>query len=110
MILYGISNCDTVRKAKKYLESAGYSFVFHDFRKDGLRPAMLESWLKFTDYAQLINKRSTGWKGLTAEQQQAVDQHDLVLVCQFPTLIKRPVLVTETKLLIGFNINEYKAL
>ena len=110
MILYGIANCDTVRKAKKLLEQAGHPFRFHDFRKEGLTPAMIQAWLAYADYSQLINKRSTTWKGLTESEQQAIESQDLELVCQHPTLIKRPLLDTGSRLLIGFNASEYQQL
>lgn len=110
MILYGIANCDTVRKAKKLLEQHGHPVTFHDFRKEGLTPSMIQAWLNDVNYADLINKRSTSWKALSPEQQRAVDAQDLDLVCQFPTLIKRPILETGSKLLVGFNASEYQQL
>lgn len=110
MILYGISNCDTVRKARKFLEQAQLSFEFHDFRQQGLTPEHIQAWLKHCDYDQLINKRSTSWKQLTESERQAVDNQDLSVVCQYPTLIKRPVLQLADRLLIGFNLTDYQAL
>ncbi|SFR51956.1 Spx/MgsR family RNA polymerase-binding regulatory protein [Thiomicrospira sp. ALE5] len=110
MILYGIANCDTVRKARKLLEQAGHSFLFHDFRKEGLTAEMIQDWLTHTDYSKLINKRSTTWKGFNELEQQAVESQDLQLVCQHPTLIKRPLLDTGSGLLIGFNASEYQQL
>lgn len=110
MILYGIANCDTVRKAKKALEALGHDFSFHDFRKQGLTPEIIQAWLVKADYNQIINKRSTGWKSLTDAQRSAVENQDLDLVCQHPTLIKRPILQTQHQLLIGFNPTEYQSL
>lgn len=110
MILYGISNCDTVRKARKFLESAGHSFQFHDFRKDGLSTETIQTWLTYTDYSDLINKRSTTWKQLSNSEQAAIDDQDLTLLTQHPTLIKRPVLQLDQRLLIGFKLEEYQNL
>lgn len=110
MILYGISNCDTVRKARKFLESAGHHFQFHDFRKHGLNTETIQNWLTYTDYTNLINKRSTSWKQLSKAQQLAIENKDLELLTQHPTLIKRPALQLDEKLLIGFKLEEYQNL
>lgn len=110
MILYGISNCDTVRKARKYLESAGRNFQFHDLRKDGLTIQTIQSWLTYTDYSNLINKRSTSWKQLTTDEKLAIENKDLDLLTQHPTLIKRPVLQLDQTVLIGFKLEEYQKL
>ncbi|UQB41387.1 Spx/MgsR family RNA polymerase-binding regulatory protein [Thiomicrospira microaerophila] len=110
MILYGISNCDTVRKARKTLEALGHDVHFHDFRKQGLTPEIIQAWLEKADYNKLINKRSTGWKSLTDAQRLAVENQDLDLVCQHPTLIKRPILQAQNQLLIGYNPSEYQSL
>ena len=110
MILYGIANCDSVRKAKKTLELQGHDYQFHDFRKQGLTPDIIQAWLKQVNYSQLINTRSTTWKTLSDEQKHAIKNQDLTLVCQLPTLIKRPVLQTDHRLLIGFNLAEYQSL
>ncbi|WP_245603339.1 Spx/MgsR family RNA polymerase-binding regulatory protein [Thiomicrospira pelophila] len=110
MILYGISNCDTVRKARKYLESAGHNFQLHDFRKDGLTTQSIQSWLTYTDYSNLINKRSTSWKQLSDDEKLAIENKDLDLLTQYPTLIKRPVLQLDQTVLIGFKLEEYQKL
>lgn len=108
MILYGISNCDTVRKARKFLENQQVDFQFHDFRKDGLDLATIQNWLKTIDFSELLNKRSTTWKNLSESDRQAIENQDLTLLAQNPTLIKRPVLVTENTLLVGFNPERYQ--
>lgn len=108
MILYGISNCDTVRKARKFLENQQVDFQFHDFRKDGLDLATIQNWLKTIDFSELLNKRSTTWKNLSESDRQAIENQDLTLLAQNPTLIKRPVLVTENTLLVGFNAERYQ--
>jgi len=110
MILYGIANCDTVRKAKKMLEHAGYKVEFHDFRKQGLTPDIIQAWLQRVDYTQLINKRSTSWKTLTDDEKKGVENQQLDIICKHPTLIKRPILQTQDQLLIGFNPTEYQNL
>lgn len=109
MILYGISNCDTVRKARHFLEQNKVEFTFHDFRKNGLTPQHLQHWLTFVAIEQLVNQRSTSWKTLTPEQKtNLLTHHDLSLLIEMPTLIKRPVLETSNQLLLGFNAVDYQ--
>jgi arsenate reductase len=109
--LYGIPNCDTVKKARSWLEDAGVDFVFHDFRKDGLEEKMVEQWLESVGTATLVNKRSTTWKQLSDEQkEQALSSDAASLLVQHPTLIKRPVLVTEKLMKVGFKAEQYSEL
>jgi len=111
MILYGISNCDTVRKARKFLDANQVDFTFHDFRKDGFSLETFNQWLQFESLDTLINKRSTSWKQLSDLQKQGlIDGSDLSPILETPTLIKRPVLVSNTKLLVGFKTPEYQNL
>ena len=111
MILYGISNCDTVRKARKFLEANSLSFQFHDFRKDGFSLDVFNQWLKFEPLEVLINKRSTSWKQLTDEQKKGlVDGTDLTPILQMPTLIKRPILQMDNCILVGFKEADYQAI
>lgn len=110
MILFGIPNCDSVKKARSFLQQAHIDYQFHDFRKDGLTEHIIQAWLLSVNFDDLINKRSTTWKQLTDTQRQAIMQQDITLLCQHPTLIKRPVLQTEQRILIGFKPQEYEAL
>ncbi|WP_127471007.1 Spx/MgsR family RNA polymerase-binding regulatory protein [Thiomicrorhabdus aquaedulcis] len=111
MILYGISNCDTVRKARHFLEQNKVEFTFHDFRKNGLTPQIVQNWLTFVALEQLVNQRSTSWKTLTPEQKTNLLIHqDLSLLIDMPTLIKRPVLETSNQLLLGFDAIRYQNL
>jgi Spx/MgsR family transcriptional regulator len=109
--LYGISNCDTVRKAKKWLETHSIPFQFHDFRKDGLAVEDVQRWLKQVPFETLLNKRSTTWKQLNDEQKQALtERYDLSLLVEHPTLIKRPVLeISEPfTVVVGFKPETYE--
>lgn len=109
--LFGIPNCDTVNKAKKWLESKNIEFTFHDFRKEPLPNTTLELWLKTVGQDKLLNTRSTSWRNLPDD-----DKHDLteVRVIQLlrdnPTLIKRPVLVHEHGVEVGFKADRYEEL
>ena len=110
--LYGIPNCDTVRKAKNWLTKNNIDYRFHDFRKDGLQDSTLDSWLKQLELSKIVNKRSTSWKQLSDNEKQAVLDENLDLVknilMQHPTLIKRPVLEANTNVTCGFNNDEYQ--
>lgn len=111
MILYGIANCDTVRKARKFLESNQADFKFHDFRKDGFTLDIFNKWLQHQTLEVLINKRSTSWKQLSeAQQRELSDGTDLSPLLEMPTLIKRPLLETNSTLLVGFKQADYQAL
>ncbi len=111
MILYGIPNCDTVRKARKFLDTNNIKYTFHDFRKDGLALSTIKQWLENQPIQLLVNKRSTGWKQITDEQKnQLMSGADLSLLLELPTLIKRPILETDTQLMVGFKVVEYETL
>jgi Spx/MgsR family transcriptional regulator len=111
MILYGISNCDTVRKARKFLESHAVDFTFHDFRKTPLTLTQLNHWLQYVSLENLVNQRSTSWKTLTPEQKKTLlIDHDMAILIEMPTLIKRPVLQTAHQVLLGFSAAQYQAL
>ncbi|GKT12371.1 MAG: arsenate reductase (glutaredoxin) [Thiomicrorhabdus sp.] len=109
MILFGIPNCDTVSKARKFLENNNLSYEFHDFKKQGLTIEQIETWLLTQPIEILVNKRSTSWKQLTEQQKvQLMTKEDLSVLTELPTLIKRPVLQTESTLMIGFKEADYK--
>ena len=108
LTLYGIKNCDTVKKARQWLEAQGIEYRFHDFRKDGLDLSLLERWEAELGWEALLNKRGTSWRKLEESQREGVDRAKaLGLMLAQPSLIKRPVLETGTKTLIGFIPEEY---
>jgi len=110
LTVYGIKQCDTVRKALKWLEQSGVDYQFHDFRTDGLQAGLLQSWLE-SDFAdRLVNRRSTTWRQLSEEQRGSRGEALQKLLLQFPTLIKRPVFVTDRIIAIGFNPKELEGL
>ncbi|BBN59699.1 arsenate reductase [Hydrogenovibrio marinus] len=111
MKMYGIPNCDTVRKARKFLESHDIDYEFHDFKKQGLDIDTIQTWLNKQPLDTLVNKRSTSWKQLSDEQKAALTSgSDLSVLTEMPTLIKRPVLEINASLLIGFSQAEYEEL
>lgn len=115
MELFGISNCDTVRKARNYLDAQQCDYQFIDFRKDGLQIAHLQKWLERSSLSEIVNKRSTSWRALQEQEKTLLSSNEatpaaLQLLISQPTLIKRPVLQTADKLLFGFNQAEYQQL
>jgi len=111
MILYGIKNCDTVKKARRFLDDKSMTYTFHDMRVDGLDKATIGAWLETVSWEVLLNKRSTTWRNIAQEQKDSISQDSAIeLMLESPTLIKRPVLVTDNKVLVGFNENNYQEL
>jgi arsenate reductase len=106
--LYGIKNCDTVKKARSWLESHKVNYHFHDFRSDGITPAMVTQWINELGLDTLVNKRSTTWKELAEDIKQHFDASNAVaVIVANPTLIKRPLLDTGSQRLVGFKEADY---
>lgn len=107
--LYGIKNCDTVKKAKRWLDDEGVAYKFHDFRSDGLNKDTLEGWIEFVGFEKLMNNRSTTWRQLPSEDKDNLNEAKAVrLMLANPTLIKRPVLVADSEVIVGFNAENYQ--
>lgn len=106
--LYGIENCDTVRKARRWLEERELPFRFHDLRRDGVTPALLQTWADESGWEALLNRRSATWRGLSREQRESLDgTAALALMLAHPTLIRRPILEREGEILIGFDAQRW---
>ncbi len=103
--LYGIPNCDTVKKARTWLDANGHAYTFHDFKKAGLDAATVARWLKQVPWETLVNKKGTTWRGLPDEQKAAViDAASATeLMLQNTSVIKRPVLCANQQVLVGFD-------
>lgn len=102
--IYGIRNCDTMKKAFAWLEGHHVAFVFHDYKKAPVAPDTLQRWCERLGWQALINTRGTTWRKLTPAQQ-AVDTTAaaLALLLANPSAIRRPVIETHTELLVGFD-------
>lgn len=107
--VYGIKNCNTVKKALTWLEDNQVAFQFHDFKKEGVSDEKLQEWEKKVDWQSLVNKKGTTWKKLTAEQQaEVVDANSANNVLKEHTsMIKRPVIEHDKGVLLGFNEDDY---
>ncbi|TNE34541.1 MAG: arsenate reductase [Alphaproteobacteria bacterium] len=111
MIIYGIRNCDTCRKALKWLEEEGIEHRFHDFRKDGLAQEKVAGWLRTAGADILVNRRGTTYRKLADDEKAALDGPGAAaLLTAQPTLMKRPVFETASGLVIGFKDTEKAAL
>ncbi len=107
--LYGIANCDTIRKARKWLAAHDVEHRFHDFRKDGLERDRLAGWIDTVGWEMLLNKRSTTWRRLDDADKQEIDAARAIeLLLAHPALIKRPVLEAGNRLLVGFDEQRYR--
>ena len=109
--LYGISNCDTVKKARNWLDQAQVTYSFHDFRKDGLTPEQVTGWVSTLGWETLVNKRSTTWKALDEATRAGLNDSSVVnIILEHPTLIKRPLLDNAGDLRVGFKAIDYQKL
>jgi arsenate reductase len=109
MKLYGISNCDTVKKARDWLAQRDIAVEFHDFKKEGLDFAIAQNWLQQADWSKLINRSGLTWRGLPEQRKQIQDTSAaLALMLEKTSVIKRPVLEQHGKLLhVGFDPATY---
>lgn len=108
--MYGIKNCDTIKKASKWLDENQVCFHFHDYRKAGLTEALLRTFTENLDWQTLINKRGTTWRQLSDDEKNAITDIDsaIALMLEKPAIIKRPILVSPDKrYIVGFNTNDY---
>ncbi len=105
--MYGIKNCDTIKKAQKFLISHQVNFEFIDFRDNPIDKIKLQTFVDKVTWEKLINKRSTTYRHLNDKEK---DNITLELVLKNPTLIKRPVLVTNNDIMVGFNQKAYSKL
>jgi len=113
MKLYGIPNCDTVKKARTFLEAHGVAYEFHDFKKHGVTSIMLSDWLKQVGWQKLLKKTGPTWGKLPDEVKASIkdDASALALMLEKPNVIKRPVLERNGKVLVtGFTQTDYENL
>ncbi|KPH58275.1 hypothetical protein AMS58_18645 [Pseudoalteromonas porphyrae] len=106
--LYGISNCDTIKKAKKHLADHNIDFKFHDYRKDGISHEMVSEFAQHIDWQDLVNKRGTTYRQLSDEQKENLDkQSALAILVEQPAMIKRPVLIHNSNYHLGYKAAQY---
>lgn len=107
--IYGIKNCDTVKKALKWLKENNVEFSFHDFKKDGLDSKTLNSWLKTVDWEILLNKRGTTWRKLPDDVKENINKTSAKnVMLDNLSIIKRPVLNVNDVIHVGFSEKNYQ--
>ncbi|MGB3832214.1 MAG: ArsC family reductase [Mesorhizobium sp.] len=108
--MYGIPNCDTIKKARIWLEGHGVGYAFHNYREQGLEAARLDGWVERLGWEVLLNKSSATFRALPEADRQGLDAAGAkALMLANPTMIKRPVLDLGDRLLVGFKADAYAA-
>ncbi|MFC1626454.1 ArsC family reductase [Pseudomonadota bacterium] len=106
--MFGIANCDTIKKARKWLEAEGVDYQFHDYKKEGADPLLLKQWCQTEGWETLLNRRGTTWRKLPDEVKNGVDALRAInLMLESPSMIKRPVLVVDDVIEVGFSADRY---
>ncbi len=106
--IYGIKNCDTMKKARSWLDQKGVSYAFHDYKTSGIDQAHLQAWVDNAGWDVVLNRAGTTFKKLDEADRQNIDQAKAIaLMLAQPSMIKRPVLEADGKLLIGFKPEIY---
>ena len=110
--LYGIPNCDTVKKARTWLTDHGMDYTFHDFKKQGVPEARLDHWIAALGWEKLVNRQGTTWRQLPDEVKASItdDAAAIQLMLDKPSVIKRPVLDIDGKITLGFDAATYESL
>jgi len=109
--IYGISNCDTIKKTRAWLQNNEVAYEFHDYRKQGISKELITEFLKHFDFEELINRRGTTWRKLSDSQKQSLNkQSAIALMLEQPSIIKRPLLHNKNMWLLGFNEAELQKL
>ncbi|MBS0471057.1 MAG: ArsC family reductase [Proteobacteria bacterium] len=107
--VYGIKNCDTMKKARAWLDSHGVAYAFHDYKSAGIEREKLEAWAKKAGWEVLLNRAGTTFKKLPdAERQNVTEKKAIALMLAQPSMIKRPVVEKGATLLVGFKPENYE--
>lgn len=109
LTLYGIPNCDTVKKARRWLDDHGVAYRFHDFRKDGLDPAKLQGWIDALGWDKLLNRSGTTFRKLPDAAKEGLDAAAAkALMLDQPAMIRRPVVEAAGGLSVGFSADDWQ--
>ncbi|TYC85317.1 arsenate reductase [Novosphingobium sp. BW1] len=108
--VYGIPNCDTVKKARKWLEARDIEYTFHDYKKEGADPQKLAAWVEAEGVETVLNKRGTTFRKLSDEDKADIDAAKAVrIMAEHTSTIKRPVVEHSKGILVGFNQMQWEA-
>ncbi|MBV9045995.1 MAG: ArsC family reductase [Alphaproteobacteria bacterium] len=109
--IYGIKNCDTMKKARAFLDKKGVPYSFHDYKTAGIDKTKLESWIKAVGWETLLNRAGTTFKKLPdADREDVNEKKAIALMLAQPSMIKRPVLEQGSRITVGFKPEIYSAL
>ena len=110
-VIYGIKNCDTMKKARTWLESREVAYEFHDYKVEGIGRDDLARWVKVVGWEVLLNRSGTTFRKLPDERKENLDERKAIaLMLEQPSMIKRPVLERGKTLIVGFSAEKYAAL
>ena len=111
MKVYGIANCDTVKKARKWLDQEQIAFTFVDFKKNPPTESQIDQWVAAAGIDTVLNKRGTTWRKLDDQQKAIKDTQQLIaLMCEHPSMIKRPIFEFNGHIVVGFSADTQAAL
>jgi Spx/MgsR family transcriptional regulator len=109
--LYGIPNCDTIKKARAWLEGRGVEYRFHDYKRDGIDEPRLRGWVDELGWEALVNRRGTSWRRLPEEVREQMDTETAIrIMLETPSIIRRPLLDTGELRHLGFSETDYERL
>jgi Spx/MgsR family transcriptional regulator len=109
--LYGIRNCDTIKKARRWLDTNGIDYRFHDVRADGLARSDLQQWVQSLGWESLLNRRGTTWRKLPESSRNSINKTSAInVMLDNPAIIKRPVLAYRNRLYLGFSPDSYQSI
>jgi len=107
--IYGIKNCDTMKKARAWLDAHGVAYVFHDYKSAGVARGALENWSRAVGWETLLNRAGRTFRALPPQQQEGLgEKKAIALMAAQPSMIKRPVLDVDGKLVVGFKPAQYE--
>lgn len=109
LTIYGIKNCDTVKKARAWLDAKGVAYAFHDYKSHGIDRARLEAWARDIGWETLLDRAGTTFRKLPDAEKAGLDERKaLALMLDHPSMIKRPVLDLDGRLVVGFKPEQYE--
>lgn len=109
LTLYGIPNCDTVKKARRWLDDHGVAYDFHDYRKDGLDAARLQGWIDTLGWEKLLNRSGTTFRKLPEAAKEGLDATSAkALMLDQPAMIRRPLVDADGDLSVGFSADDWQ--
>jgi arsenate reductase len=108
--IYGIKNCDTMKKARAWLDARGVAYAFHDYKSEGISESKLKSWAKQAGWEVLLNRAGTTFRALPDKDKGAITEKKAIALMETqPSMIKRPVLEFGGRILVGFKPDAYEA-